>query len=451
MLLTKLLTNTAAVLKISQENWHAWTDSAIVLAWLDGRPKQLPVFVSNRVSFVMQATSPRTWHHVPTAANPADCASRGIMPMELLYHPLWWEGPAWLSDDPVPMPKQPPRKMLPEEPAVHVMHQHSSIADDIGNISSSYPFTLSVAAWCRRFCQRIKTGRPDPDCRTKRLTGAERTAAEQWLLREAQARAYPKDREALQKGKPLPRSSKLRALAPLLDKTQLLRVGGRLANSSLSKSQQQPIIADARDPLIIKLFNHLHVALCHCGPSLLLCSAGTRLHVVGARRLSRTVCSKCITCKKHSPQLQHQLMGELPAPRVTPTTAFTHTGMDFAGPFAIKLGHTRRPVKIDAHICVFICMTYKAVHLEVVSDQTTAAFKASLQRFILRRNCPSHLYSDNGPNFTGAKNDLKQLYKFLKQQEADGDIQHYLTTNHNITWHNSPPRSPHFGKVLLRG
>ena len=95
--------------------------------------------------------------------------------------------------------------------------------------------------------------------------------------------------------------------------------------------------------------------------------------------------------------------------------------------------------------CVFICMTFKAVHLEVVSDQTTAAFKAALQRFIARRNCPIHLYSDNGPNFTGAKNDLKQLYQFLRKQERDGDIRHYLLNHHNITWHNSPPRSPHFG------
>ena len=90
-------------------------------------------------------------------------------------------------------------------------------------------------------------------------------------------------------------------------------------------------------------------------------------------------------------------------------------------------------------------MTLKAVHLEVVSDQITAAFKVALQRFISRRNCPSHLYSDNGPNFTGAKNDLRQLYKFLRQQESDEEILHYLATTHSITWHNSPPRSPHFG------
>ena len=444
-LLTTLLVSTASILKISSEHWHAWTDSAIVLAWLDGRTRQLPVFVTNRICFIMQATKPSIWHHVPTASNPADCASRGIMPKELLHHPLWWEGPPWLSDDPVPMPKQPPRKVLLEEHAVNVVHQHSSVAKDIGNISSSYTFTISVAAWCRRFCQRIKTGQPQPDCRTRRLTGTERIAAEQWLLKESQARNFPKERLALLNKKPLPKSSKLRALNPLLDQTLLLRVGGRLSNSALSKSQQQPIIADARDPLLIKLFNHLHVALCHCWPSLLLCSAGSRLHVVGARRLSRSVCSKCITCRRHNPQMQNKLMGELPAPRVTPTTPFSHTGMDYAGPFTIKKGHTRRPVKIEAFVCVFICMTFKAVHLEVVSDQTTAAFKAALQRFIARRNCPSHLYSDNGPNFTGAKNDLKQLYQFLKQQESDGEIQHYLTTNHNITWHNSPPRSPHFG------
>ena len=90
-------------------------------------------------------------------------------------------------------------------------------------------------------------------------------------------------------------------------------------------------------------------------------------------------------------------------------------------------------------------MTFKAVHLEVVSDQTTAAFQAALHRFIARRNCPIHLYSDNGPNFTGAKNNLQQLYRFLKQQESDEEIQHFLSTHHQITWHNSPPRSPHFG------
>ena len=364
-LLTTILNHTANILKIPAKDWHCWTDSAIVLAWLDGRTRSLPVFVTNRVQFIMQVTKPSIWHHVPTAANPADCASRGIMPQELLHHPLWWEGPPWLKNDPVPMPPQPPRKELLETHSVNVVHQHSTIAEELGEMSSSYTFTISIAAWCLKFCHRLRHGRhPQLDTsiadkhlpivhrvnerletgvpkltvktslvlvkQTCTLTGSDRLKAEHWLLQQSQARLFPNEILAILKNKPLSKSSKLRALNPWLDKNQMLRVGGRLANSTLSKSQQHPIIADARDPLIKKFFEHLHNTLCHCGPSLLLCSTGAKLHVLGARCLSRAVCSKCIICRRRQPHLQSQLMGKLPAPRVTPTAPFTHTGMDYA-------------------------------------------------------------------------------------------------------------------------
>lgn len=37
------------------------------------------------------------WHHVPSENNPADCASRGLLPSELVDNVLFWNGPTFLN------------------------------------------------------------------------------------------------------------------------------------------------------------------------------------------------------------------------------------------------------------------------------------------------------------------------------------------------------------------
>ena len=65
----------------------------VVLGWLSGNPHQFKTFVGNRVSNVMELVPPERWHHVSVEENPADSASRGLFPSELLRHELWWNGP----------------------------------------------------------------------------------------------------------------------------------------------------------------------------------------------------------------------------------------------------------------------------------------------------------------------------------------------------------------------
>ena len=187
----------------------------------------------------------------------------------------------------------------------------------------------------------------------------------------------------------------------------LIRVGGRLSNSSLTQSQTSPSnYRFSKDSLIIMLLlTYMHVCLGHCGPTfLLLCATESRFHVVGARRLSREVCRQCKVCRKAAPKPQPQLLGQLPEERVSTTPAFNSTGLDFAGPFTLKKGHTRKPVHIKAYICLFVCLSTKAIHLEVISDLTTPAFLGGLRRFVSRRGCPQVIHSDNGSNFVGARN-----------------------------------------------
>ena len=94
-------------LKIPIEQIYAWTDSTMVINWLDGYPRQFKTYVGNRVSFIMDRIPSNRWNHVSGEQNPADCASRGLFPLELVEHKLWWNGPDWLKLDPSNWPKSP--------------------------------------------------------------------------------------------------------------------------------------------------------------------------------------------------------------------------------------------------------------------------------------------------------------------------------------------------------
>ena len=385
--------------------------------------------------------------HVPTMDNPADCASRGMMPKELLSHVLWWEGPSWLQVEPVQVPWQPPRRLV-SVPELRVAQCNLSVnvpPQWIEHNYSNFHFLIAVTGWCLRFVNRLKHRRPpDETLPAKHLTAKEIQQAENFLISMSQARSFAQDTQHLSKQQPISPSSRLRALNPFLDEAQLLRVGGRLSNSALSAAQRHPIILDSKDIMVTLMFNHMHVCLGHCGPSLLLCATGRRFHVAGARRLSRTVCSQCQVCRKIAAKAQPQQLADLPANRVTQNPAFATVGVDYAGPFLLKKGHTRKPVIVKSYLAVFVCFCTKAIHLEAVTDLTTEAFLACLKRFISRRGCPSTICSDNGSNFKGARSDLQELYRFLNSTSSTSAIAQYLLTQ-RIQWSMIPERSPHFG------
>lgn len=81
---------------------------------------------------------------------------------------------------------------------------------------------------------------------------------------------------------------------------------------------------------------------------------------------------------------------------------------------------------------VFICMSIKAVHLEIVSDLSSSGFLAALRRFAARRGVQAHIYSDNGTNFVGVNNQLKELYVLFNSDEHKDRIESF-SSDHGIT------------------
>ena len=453
VLLTKLLTHVAAVLGIPLKDLTAWTDNSAVFSWLDGNQRDQDRFTSNRVSYILNHTDPSNWKHVPGIQNPADCASRGLDPNALLHHDLWWQGPQFLYTEPVSVPRQPPRRPsesqqpTSSQPVHSIIPRVDSTPDFISLLlvrTNDYQLLISITAWCLRFFNRLKDGRPSPDNRRRCLTLDEREAAEHWLLRESQLRSFPKEYQSLiQKGNIAP-SSRLRLLTPYLSPGEgLIRLLGRLGHAILAVSQQHPIIVDASDILVERMFQYLHRKHHHCGPTVLLCKTSKELHVVGARRLSRRVCSLCPKCRRVQPRPSRQLMGDLPPERVAADQpAFTNTGMDFAGPLLV--GNGRGYARSESYVCIFVCMATKAVHIELAKDLTTAAFIRCLQRFTSRRNCPRSLHCDNGSNFVGARNELDALYAFLARTDTEDAIRQHLLLD-KVEWKFIPAAAPHFG------
>ena len=117
LFMARLLKATAVDLEIPDSNFYSWTDSTIVLAWLKSTPSHLKVYVAHRVQEIIRLIPAEKWKHVSTSSNPADQASRGVLPKELLSKRLWWDGLTWLSSSPEEWPylQQAPRTLaLPE-------------------------------------------------------------------------------------------------------------------------------------------------------------------------------------------------------------------------------------------------------------------------------------------------------------------------------------------------
>ena len=57
-----------------------WTDSTTVLHYIQNESSRFKVFVANRVDVILQFSEVLQWWHVDTKQNPADIASRGLMP-----------------------------------------------------------------------------------------------------------------------------------------------------------------------------------------------------------------------------------------------------------------------------------------------------------------------------------------------------------------------------------
>jgi len=444
LLAARLLQRTATGLGLAASDLYAWTDAKVVLAWLRGHPSRWKPFIANRVAAVQELVPADRWKHVPTKENPADPATRGITPAELSEFRLWWRGPGWLEGPADSWPNEAPvdREEGEERRIFAVVTAAQDQENELLVRFSSFSRLIRVTAYCARFL------RDEPRPGTALLSAGELERCRLRWLRIAQRLDYAREIEALSRGEPVPRRSPLRALRPILGPDGLIRVGGRLEHSPLTFEEKHPVILAKGNHLSLLLARDAHHRTLHGGPQLTRSVLGRRYWIVHANSLIRSVVHACVKCARFRGATAQQQMGQLPVDRVRAARPFWSAGVDYAGPIQLRASKGRGIKSFKGYVCLFVCMATKAVHLEAVSDLTTASFIAAFHRFVARRGHCARLASDNGTNFRGADRELREMFNAAAEFYKDCRAQ--LATD-GTEWSFIPPSAPHFGGLWEAG
>lgn len=442
----ELMDTVSREINLNIKNKYYFTDSMIVLHYLNSNANSWQVFVANRVSKIQTLSDIGAWYHVESKENPADIISRGASPQQI-NSTLYWNGPKFLAKEVPSWPEnrfRPSIKLnsLPEKRKTALVATVTSQLHLI-NKYSSFSKLQRVFAYCFRFVKNLRKQKSEPY-----LTTQELVIAHNIIISIVQQNEFAEEWLALKNQQPVPKTSKLYTLDPFVDNKGLIRLGGRLRNSSLSFDQKFPILLPANCHITELLIRKEHLSLLHAGATQTLASLRTKYWPLRARNLVRRVIHKCIVCFRVSPPLATQKMGDLPTDRVMPCRPFIKVGLDYFGPIYIKQGGKRSTKMVKGWVALFVCLVTRAVHLEVVSDLTAECFLNALNRFCSRRGKVSHIYCDNATTFVGAKRQLDEIFNFFSNKETQDRLR-YLTQE-NIIWKFIPPRSPNFGGLWER-
>ena len=386
-------------------------------------------YVRNRVSEIVDCQYQVLY--VPTDENPADLITRGISISKLQGNALWYNGPSWLRSKELPLQKSfipvdisvteiiaEPNMIVPTLPLVEVS-RYSTLDKIVGVMRT-------ILTACKRFC--LKLPRKDELFQKNNLPLLT-------LIRMEQQFHYPTLWEYLSSNKCMRISDDLKnfteQLGLYMSDNQVIRSAGRLKNSSLSLSTRNPILLPPKSDLTQLIVNNYHYVHHHSSVSNVLVMMRELFWLPKARQTIKSILNKCVLCRRVSrPTLSRPPPPPLPKERIDYVRPFNAVGVDFTGAYQIVSPETDEMEK--AYVCLFTCTSSRAVHLELLHSLTTQEFLLTLRRFCALHSVPSILISDNGTNFVGCNN-------FLKQISDEPEVRSHLS-NHHILWKfNTPP------------
>lgn len=297
LVLSELYQSISNSLKIQFNSIHLWSDSTITLHWIRTAPHTLKTFVANRVAKIQDSTNKCDWRHIISSDNPADCLSRGQLPGEFITNRLWLNGPTWLSEPSANWPSTPiPDIAITEQRPVVSLTVNLTNPEFLTRFSSWIGAQRTIA-YCILFFKNAS--------RSEKCTGPpsilELRRAHNYIIKNVQARHLSKELTNLRHGNAVHKDSKILALTPFLDDEGIIRVGGRLENSSLKYGQRHPILLPRSDHITRLIIEYEHQRQLHTGILGTLNAVRQRYWPIDGKSLTCHVVRKCMRCFRVRP------------------------------------------------------------------------------------------------------------------------------------------------------
>ncbi|XP_062592880.1 uncharacterized protein LOC134254337 [Saccostrea cucullata] len=433
-------------LDVPMENINYFTDSKVVLGYLNNNTRRFYTYVSNRVAIIHGRSKPEQWKYIQTSRNPADVGTRGVSSVKELVEGIWIQGPPPSeNDDDHQCARSDTYQLFDPDNDSEVrpcIRTTKTSTDESPRqmITKFEKFSswqrLIIAITVLKRAGRIFKEKTKPNSRemfeqTKRS-----------IVTLVQRDACLPETQSLQQNRPLPKGSPLLYLNPYLDHSGLLRVGGRLRQSDLPEELKNPILLPKNSYLSRLLISHFHEEVKHQGR--LFTEAAIRSNgywITGAKRLVSSVINHCVTCKRLRGKVQEQIMSNLPLERTSAGPPFSIVGVDTFGPWEVVAPKTRGGLAHSKRWAIlFTCMATRAVHIELVDEMSSSAFVNALRRFVCIRGSVKEFCSDRGTNFVGALDALRVDGVCVEQ----GPVQEFLNKS-GIIWKFNPPHASHMG------
>ncbi|XP_058810967.1 uncharacterized protein LOC131675845 [Topomyia yanbarensis] len=430
-----------------------WSDSSTVLSWIRSDTRRYPKFVAFRVSEILNVTSLDEWRWLPTRLNVADEATKWGTGPSFRKENRWFRAPEFLNGYEVEWPANnlPPPGTTEELRPVVVHHRQAFEPPMDYKRFSKWERLLRSAAFVYRFIENSrKMSQGKNSINTGILSQEELQKAEACLWRWVQMEAYSEELAAIERNqqqnpggivKP-GYASKLDGVSAFVDQNGILRMEGRIGVATCAPySAKFPAFLPKKHPVTELLVDFYHRRYGHGSGETVVNEIKQHFKIARLRPVVRKIAKQCTWCAVYKATPAVPRMAPLPESRVTPyVRPFTFTGVDYCGPFIIRIGRSN----VKRWVMLLTCLTVRAVHLEIACSLSTESCKMALRRFIARRGSPQQIYSDQGTNFQGARKELKEELASINRDLAG------TFTNCTTQWYFNPPAAPHMGGAWER-